>query len=211
MGGLIATWRRLSVHPLMLPLTEWRIGLQWRIAGRPIPPPPLVKQAIVKAYQRRSGVRVFIETGTFAGEMIGAVADRFERVISIELDPGWHAKALERFGARPAVTLLQGDSGVRLREVLASLAEPALFWLDAHYAGPLTARGALDSPIVQELDAIRSHPVGGHVVLIDDMRYFTGTDGYPHAVDLVQWIRSADPQGAVEIRDDILRWHRLKA
>jgi hypothetical protein len=161
----------------------------------------------VKEYQRRFGLRVLIETGTFAGEMIAAVVDRFERVVSIELDPGWHAKAVERFGGRPAVTLLQGDSGIRLREVLTSLAEPALFWLDAHYAGPLTARGPLDSPILQELEAIRAHPVAGHVVLIDDLRYFTGSDGYPRAADLVQWIRSADPRGSVEIRDDILRWH----
>jgi hypothetical protein len=208
MGGLIATWRRLSMHPVMRPLTERRIGLQWRMAGRPIPPPPIVKQALVKAYQRQFDLRVFIETGTFAGEMIAAVAGRFDRVISIELDSGWHARAVARFGGERTVTLLQGDSGIRLREVLASLAQPALFWLDAHYAGPLTARGALDSPILQELDAIRAHPVAGHVVLIDDMRYFTGTDGYPRAADLVQWIRSADPRGAVEIRDDILRWHR---
>ena len=51
----------------------------------------------------------------------------------------------------------------------------------------------------------------GHVVLIDDMRYFTGTDGYPRAVDLVQWIRSDEPRGSVEIRDDILRWHMRMA
>jgi hypothetical protein len=208
MGGLIARWRRLSMHPLMRPLTERRIGLQWRLAGRPIPPPPIVKQGLVKAYQRRFDLRVFVETGTFAGEMIAAVAGRFDRVISIELDSGWHARAVARFGAESTVTLLHGDSGVRLREVLATIAEPALFWLDAHYSGPLTARGTLDSPIVDELDAIRGHRVAGHVVLIDDMRYFTGTDGYPRDVDLVQWIRSADPRGLVEIRDDILRWHR---
>ena len=211
MTGVIPRWRRLSMHPLMRPLTERRIGLRWRIAGRPIPPPPIVKQALVKAYQRRFDLRVFVETGTFAGEMIAAVADRFDRVISIELDAAWHAKAVERFGARAGMTLLHGDSGVRLREVLVSLAEPALFWLDAHYAGPLTARGMLDSPIVRELDAIRAHPVAGHVVLIDDMRYFTGTDGYPRAVDLVQWIRSDEPRGSVEIRDDILRWHMRMA
>jgi hypothetical protein len=207
--GVIAAWRRLSMHRMMRPLTERRIALQWRMAGRPIPPPPIVKQALVKAFQRRFDLRVFVETGTFAGEMIAAVADRFERVISIELDPGWHAKAVDRFGARPGVTLLQGDSGVRLREVLASVAEPALFWLDAHYAGPLTAKGALDSPVIQELDAIRAHRIAGHIVLIDDMRYFTGADGYPRAAELVEWIRAADPHGSVEIRDDILRWQRL--
>jgi hypothetical protein len=207
-ASLIETWRRLSMHPVVRPLTERRINVQWRLAGRPIPPPPLVKQAIVKDYQRRFGLRVFVETGTFAGDMIDAVSKHFARIVSIELDPGWHARAVERFKSDRHVSLLQGDSGVRLREVLASLSEPALFWLDAHYSGPITARGVVDSPIAQELAALRAHPVKGHVVLIDDMRDFTGRDGYPTVDALVAWIRSGDPAAVVEVKDDVLRWHR---
>jgi hypothetical protein len=207
MSGFVQAWRRFSLHPAIRPLTDRRIGLQWRLAGRPIPPPPPVKQAIVKDYQRRFKPRVFVETGTFAGNMIDAVRDRFERIVSIELDPGWHAQAVQRFRAHPHVTLLLGDSGVRLQDVLDSLREPALFWLDAHYSGPVTARGALDSPIVGELAAIRAHPVAGHVVLIDDMRDFTGRDGYPTVDALVAWIREGDAAAVVEVRDDILRWY----
>jgi hypothetical protein len=207
MEGLIGAWRRFSMHPAIRPLTERRIVLQWRLAGRPIPPPPHVKQAIVKDYQRRFGPRVFVETGTFAGGMIDAVKDRFPRIVSIELDPGWHARAVERFRAYPHVTLLRGDSGVRLQEVLDSLTDPALFWLDAHYSGPVTARGAIDSPIIREMEAIRAHPVAGHVVLIDDMRDFQGRNGYPTVDELIAWIHRADPGGVVEVRDDILRWH----
>ena len=195
------------MHPAVRPFSEWRIGLQWRLAGRPVPPPPLVKQAIVKDYGRRFGLRAFIETGTFAGEMIAAVQDHFDRIVSIELDPAWHARAIGRFGHRAHITLLQGDSGARLPEVLATLSEPALFWLDAHYSGPITARGALDSPIVAELAAIRAHPAAGHVVLIDDMRDFNGTAGYPTVDELVRWIRGVAPSSVVDVRDDILRWH----
>jgi hypothetical protein len=205
--SLLQAWRRFSIHPLVRPLTERRIVLQWQLAGSPIPPPPLVKHAVIKDYQRRFGLRVFVETGTFAGDTIDAVADRFDRVYSIELDPEWHRRAVERFRGRPAITLLQGDSGVRLQEVLDTLTEPALFWLDAHYSGPLTARAALDSPIVNELETILSHPVRGHVVLIDDMRDFSGTGGYPTADAVVEWIRHADRAAVVEVRDDILRWH----
>jgi hypothetical protein len=194
------------MHPAVRPLTERRINLQWRLAGRPIPPPPAVKHAIVKHYQTRFGPRVFVETGTFAGGMIDAVKGCFERIVSIELDPGWHARALDRFKADRHVSLLHGDSGVRLQEVLATLKEPALFWLDAHYSGPITARGAVDSPILGELAAIARHPVAGHVVLIDDMRDFKGADGYPTVARLVEWIRETDPKGIVEVRDDILRW-----
>jgi len=49
--------------------------------------------------------------------------------------------------------------------------------------------------------------VRGHVVLIDDMRDFTGTGGYPTVAAVVEWIRRADPAAVVEVRDDILRWH----
>src|SRR5262245_15810456 len=158
------------MQPAIRPFTDWRIGVQWRLTGRPIPPPPPVKQAIVREYQRRFGLRTFVETGTFAGGMIDAVQDLFDRIVSIELDPGWHARAVGRFRAAPHVTLLQGDSGTRLPEVLAALREPALFWLDAHYSGPITARGALDPRIVHELDASRAPPGPVPVLLMGDMR-----------------------------------------
>lgn len=194
------------MHPAVRPLTEQRINLQWRLAGRPVPPPPFVKQAIVKHYQRRFGLRVFIETGTFAGDMIDAIKQRFDRIVSIELDRKWHERAVERFRSEAHVSLLQGDSGERLPEVLASLSEPALFWLDAHYSGPITARAVVDTPIAQELNAVRAHAVKGHVVLIDDMRYFTGRDGYPHLDELVAWLREGDPDAVVDVKDDVLRW-----
>jgi len=205
--GLLQTWRRYSLHPWMRPFTERRVLRAWDRAGRPIPPTPLIKQIIIKDYQRRFGVRVFVETGTFAGEMIDAVLGRFDRIYSIELDERWHTRAVERFRARPEVTLLHGDSGARLPEVLLHVREPALFWLDAHYSGPVTARGPLDSPIVDERDAIAAHPVNGHVVLIDDMRDFNGTSGYPERAALVEDLRRKHPLDVVEIRDDVLRWH----
>jgi hypothetical protein len=205
--ALIHTWRRISLLPWLRPLTEWRVQRHWDRTGRPIPATPLLKQILIKEYQRRFKMRVFVETGTFAGEMIDAVLGRFGCIYSIELDDKWYAKAVQRFARRSEVTLLHGDSGTRLPDVLAQVTEPALFWLDAHYSGPITARGPLDSPIVQELDAIAAHPVGGHVVLIDDMRYFTGADGYPEAAALVADLRRKHPADVVEIRDDVLRWH----
>jgi hypothetical protein len=205
--NLIQPWRRLSLHPWMRPITERRVLRKWRRAGRPIPATPLVKQAIVKEYQHRFKPRVFVETGTFAGEMIDAVLWRFDRIYSIELDDRWYARAVDRFRGRPHVTLLHGDSSTRLAEILAGLREPALFWLDAHYSGPATARGPLDSPIVKELEAIAAHPVQGHVVLIDDMRDFNGSGGYPEAGALVAELRRNHRADVVEIRDDVLRWH----
>jgi hypothetical protein len=210
MPDLTSAWRRFSMHPWVRPFSEWRINLQWRLSGRPVPPPPLVKQAIVKEYQRRFGIRVLVETGTFAGEMVNAMLGHFDRIYSIELDDTWYARAVERFGGRPEVTLIHGDSGARLGEVLDRLREPALFWLDAHYSGPITARGPLDSPIGQELERIAAHPVRGHVVLIDDMRDFNGSAGYPELTALVDALRAEHPRAIVEVRDDILRMHESR-
>ena len=203
---LIEAWRRFSMLPALRPLTERRLALKWKRAGRPIPPPPIVKYGVIDEYRRRFGLRTLIETGTFAGGTIDALHRRFDRIVSIELSADWYARAVARFGARRHVTLVHGDSGTRLPEVLQTLREPALFWLDAHYSGPMTARGAIDSPIVRELEAIRAHPVKGHVILIDDMRDFQGRDGYPTVAELLDWIHQADPGGHVEVRDDILRW-----
>jgi hypothetical protein len=193
--------------PFMRPWTAPRAFAKWDQAGRPVPAPPIIKQTIVNEYRRRFGVRVLVETGTFRGEMIAAMLGRFDRIYSIELDDRWFENARRRFGRRLDVRLLHGDSGTRLREVLAEIDRPALFWLDAHYSGPATARGPLDTPIAQELEAIRAHPVQGHVILIDDVSYFTGRDGYPDLSALVGALRAEYPRAVVDVADDILRMH----
>lgn len=205
--AVLHAWRRFSILPFMRPWTAPRAYAKWDRAGRPVPAPPIIKQTIVDEYRRRFGLRVFVETGTFQGEMIGAMLGRFDRLYSIELDHRWYEEARRRFGSRSDVRLLHGDSGTRLSDVLAELDRPALFWLDAHYSGPATARGPLDSPIAQELEAIRAHPVAGHVILIDDVSYFNGTGGYPELTALVHALRAQYPRAVAEVRDDILRVH----
>jgi len=77
-------------------------------------------------------LKVFIETGTFKGDMIGMVGSHFDMVYSIELDNGLYKKARERFFEKENVKLFVGDSAVELKKILVKLNEPALFWLDAH-------------------------------------------------------------------------------
>lgn len=201
----IAWWRRLSVTPALLPLTRLRLALQWRLAGRPVPPPHIVKQHIVLGFQRKHRLRTFVETGTYTGEMVAAVRPHFERVISIELDPQLHRAAQRRFSGDPGVCLLQGDSGELLGTVLRDLHEPAMFWLDGHYMGAGTSRGALDSPLMQELRALVAHPVHGHVVLIDDARLCVGADGYPTIEELKRLLARERPGTSLAVEGDIIR------
>src|SRR5580700_3594168 len=105
----------------------------------PTPPTHEAKCHFVarKAAEQRLGI--FIETGTFRGEMLAFQLPRFKKLISIELSQQLYEAACARFASAPKVQLIQGDSGVKLAEAVKGLEEPALFWLDAHYSMGVTA------------------------------------------------------------------------
>ena len=129
------------------------------------------KATMLIAHQR-PGMMIFVETGTFRGDMLERLAGRFTKLYSIELSEEFYTEAQERFRDRGHITLLQGDSGTLMRQVLEDVHEPALFWLDAHAPGAITLFGPYAAPTGRELEAILTHPVRGHVILIDDARQF---------------------------------------
>ncbi len=198
-------WRRFSVSPALIAFTRRRIALQWRLRGRPLPPPHVVKQLAILRYQQSRQFTTFIETGTFTGEMVEAMRPHFQRVISIEMSPEIHETARRRFAGAPSIELLLGDSAVVLPRILDQIHDPALFWLDGHFMGGSTARGGDDSPVRHELRALLAHPVRRHLVLIDDARLFDGTAGYPTISELRDWIHRERPGSDVQIADDIIR------
>lgn len=177
----------------------------WPIQGRPIPPPDRVKQKTVKEYARRYGHTTLIETGTYLGDMVASTRHVFDHIFSIELDPVLYARAKKRFSKDRRVHIVCGDSGQVLPELLGSISEPCVFWLDAHYSGDITAKGASDTPILGELQRILDHPARGHVILIDDARCFTGTGDYPSVDSLRALVSARSSNLTLEIRDDIIR------
>jgi hypothetical protein len=205
MNPLVQRWRRLSVHPVLRPFTEWRIYAQWSLSGRPIPAPPIVKQHILKRYQDRFNLQTVVETGTFTGETVEALRGRTAHIISIELAPALHAGAAGRFAGATNVRLLQGDSSVLLPDLLQDLSGPVLFWLDGHYTGGETT-GAGQSPLLHEIRALLARAPGGDVILIDDARQLTGTGGSPSLDEVRAVIRRSRPHAEVTVADDIIRW-----
>jgi len=153
--------------------------LLWKLKGCPAPPPHIVKEKIIKHYASKFGVKLFIETGTYMGEMIDALLNVFSKIVSIELDAQLANRAKLRYRDYPHVTILEGDSGKVLPEILPAIKEPCLFWLDAHYSGEGTAKGDLETPILRELACIMNHPYQNHVVLIDDASAFGTNSHYP--------------------------------
>lgn len=169
-----------------------------------LPIPHVIKQNNIRKYRDAYRFQVFVETGTYLGDMVEAQKGRFRQIISIELGKDLHQKALRRFESDPQVTLLQGDSGVLLKEVIKNLDEPALFWLDGHFSSGITAKSDKNTPVVEELKAILSSSIN-HGILIDDARLFSGHDDYPSIDELCFLVKEYAPRRKVEVADDIIR------
>jgi hypothetical protein len=194
--------KKTAVYPL---LRDARILLGWMAAGRPVPPPHLVKQRAIRRLARRFHLAVFIETGTYRGDMVEAVRDDFDRVYSIELGAELCRRARERFAGDERIVLLQGDSGEILGDLLRKINRPCLFWLDSHFSDADTARSGLITPVLRELEHIFRHELAGrHVILIDDARLFNGEDDYP-TLETVKALAENAGFESIDVRDDMIR------
>jgi hypothetical protein len=140
--------------------------------------------------------------------MVHAMKKSFARIISFELDHNLAVQAQQRFADDNHIQIIQGDSGKLLGDYLATINEPCLFWLDGHYSGGITAKGALETPIENELTAILSHAVDGHVILIDDARCFTGENDYPTLNELRNFVAERKPNYNFSVEHDAIRIHK---
>jgi len=117
---------------------------------------------------------VFIETGSYMGDGIQAAQEAdFETIYSIELSESLYQYCRALYGYCPGVHLVNGDSAIELGNILKEIHVPVTFWLDGHYSGGATARGLVESPLLQELEIISRHKIKTHTILIDDLRCWT--------------------------------------
>jgi len=180
----------------------------WEKQGRPSPPPHIVKEELIKNFAQTFNTPILIETGTYLGDMVYAMKKSFSRIISFELDHNLAAQAQQRFANDNHIQIIQGDSGKLLGDYISTIDEPCLFWLDGHYSGGITAKGTLETPIKNELTAILSHPVDGHVILIDDARCFTGENDYPTLDELRNFVAERKPNHKFSVEHDAIRIHK---
>ncbi|HUL02547.1 MAG TPA: hypothetical protein VLV16_04845 [Gemmatimonadales bacterium] len=178
---------------------------EWERRGRPVPPPHIVKQRLLRAYAERYGLRTLVETGTYRGDMVEAMRPVFEKIVSIELGQDLFTAARKRFKRVAHVELIQGDSATELRRVVERLDRPSLFWLDGHYSAGETARGQKDTPIYEELDQILGARDLGHVIVIDDARAFGSDPAYPSIDELRAFVLAKRPGARISIQDDSIR------
>jgi len=148
---------------------------------------------------------IFIETGTYAGDMIDAVKNDFGKIYSIELNKDLFNRAQRRFREYNHIHILHGDSSEVLPKLLQRVTRASLFWLDAHCSGGVTTRGDLETPVAKELLFIIEHPVKRHAILIDDADLFVGTHDYPTFKRVRELVKSKAPHYSVSKKDNVIR------
>lgn len=176
----------------------------WEQKGKPLPVSNLLKQQTLREFQKKYEVKILVETGTYLGDTLFALSDYFDELYSIELSEYYYQMARKRFKKIPKVHLLQGDSGLVLKELVPKLNARALFWLDGHYSGGLTAKGEKECPVFEELGSIFSSPFQ-HLVLIDDARLFVGKNDYPTIEETREFVKLHKPSYSLSIENDCIR------
>ena len=186
----------------------------WKLRGEPIRSPHLLKQRTVRDYAQRYNLRVLVETGTYYGEMVAAMKGRFAEIYSVEFDSALARRAAKKFSRWPHIHIMEGDSQKVVPEILKSLREPTLFWLDAGYYGWAGLQGDKQR-LTTEFESILGHSIPDnsspghanqrHVILMDDARGLNGQNGAPTVEQLKQRIEAEFPGRHVEVKYDILR------
>jgi hypothetical protein len=145
---------------------------------------PGIPHDLTVALKQAFHLETFIETGTFLGDSAVWASNHFKQVHTIEMSTAVYECALAKQGNVPGVEFIHGDSREVLKQLVPSLNEPALFWLDGHWSMGETYGDGDECPVLDELRVIVSaNPA--HFIIIDDARLFVSPPPRPHQIE--QW------------------------
>lgn len=123
-------------------------------------------------------IATIVETGTYQGDTTQALSF-IAPVVTMELNPELFKKTRDMSN----VTRLQGDSATLLPKLLPGIAEPILFYLDAHWED--------HSPLLEELQAIRKCTKPPVIIIHDFKNPYRPDYGYdswdcgPYTLELI--------------------------
>ena len=130
----------------------------------------------LKEIKEKTGINLFIETGTLHGDGVDyALNQGFEKIISIEINEQLASIATNKYKNNKNIQIICGNSSDVLEQILPSLTEPALFWLDAHFPGVdarlSTPKSEKDKkkniPLEWELSIIKEHAITPFIICDD--------------------------------------------
>lgn len=149
---------------------------------------------------------VFVETGTYQGDTTQQVATsgQFERILSMELSPHYHAHASNQLRGFDNVQVILGNSRTDLWDVMKDITVPITFWLDAHWSGVpyIGEDGVTRCPVLSELQQIMRHPIKTHTIMIDDVRLMDGEHFPVRLPEIEEALKRINPNYVLTYFDD---------
>jgi hypothetical protein len=195
-------------HPMSLlrRLTDRLAAAHRYDAGEVGPPADRAKRRHLLEVFRGRGHEIFVESGTYLGGTVAFMLPHARRIISVEIEPNLYEAARERFAGETKVELHLGDAAAVIPELVASLNEPALVWLDGHFTGGVnTVQGTAIEPAPTILQSLGDLDLPrGMTVVVDDLRLFGRGDGFPPLDALVLGARRAFPDAEISVGLDSL-------
>jgi hypothetical protein len=165
--------------------------IKWLADNLNGPVPQFVKQKILIKHSINSAL--WLETGTYIGTTTKFLSHIGKRVITLEPSHFYYSIAQKNLHRLKNITFVFGSSEEYFDDLCRDINEPVNFWLDGHYSGEKTYKGALECPIVTELRSIEIliSKKTKLVVFIDDFSCFKDSnkdDGdYPLKSTIVKW------------------------
>lgn len=145
------------------------------------------KWELLRYLGKTFNLKTLVETGTCEGSTCRALVDDFTNIYTIELSDYYYDKSTFRLKTFSNIHRFHGDSRTYLPTILSQLkGEPALFWLDAHSSGGLTADAG--DPLPEELAMIMKESPAS-LIVIDDMLDAKLDHVAERGVDLGGWNR----------------------
>lgn len=131
----------------------------------------------------------FVETGTYIGGTVIAMDPYFQEIYTVEISPKYHYLSQQRYAEfvqeakknqskiDNRVQFLLGDSDDIFQQLLPTLKNDTIFFLDGHWSCQDTGRGKKQVPLLEEITHINRLFKGKAILIIDDFRLFeTDTD-----------------------------------
>lgn len=134
---------------------------------------------VITKLRNKFNIQTAIETGTFMGEATSWLAERFHKVITIDISKEFQKQAKERCNKFTNIEYLSGDSRNMLPVVMNRISNSCLFWLDAHNTIQVYGPGPDDCPLLEELTCIFASPFD-HFIIVDDLNAFLPTEKKIH-------------------------------
>ena len=144
-----------------------------------------------------------IETGTHTGHGAVRFATYFDNVHTVELSEDLYNETKSKYSHIPNINFYNNSSPEFLREILSTMEERCIIFLDAHGSGGDTVYddryGRYGTPLLDELSAIKeSSKLNNHVIVIDDCDDL-GTMSYPSANEVESAIMEINSNYCVEL------------